>query len=146
MALNLVKTVNFGSSKGSISTVGYRLYSSNGTLSGSRITSGIGEVLSGAGIYSASVHFSNNFNGSILWDTGESTPTYASEDYSPIQDLVSASVDFTRHISAGRWKIDSDESHMIFYKDDNTTEIARFSLTDENGAASTTSIYERTKV
>ena len=146
MAFNLIKTVNFGSSKSSLTTVGYSLYSADGTLSGSRITSGIGEVLAGAGIYSASVHFADHFHGSVLWDTGESTPTYASEDYSPILDLVSSSVDFTRHISAGRWKIDTGQSHMIFYKEDNDTEIARFSLTDSDGNASTESVFERTKV
>ena len=103
MALDIVKTVNFGSSKGSLTTVGYRLCSVDGSLSGSRTTSGVGEVLTGVGIYSASIHFSTNFNGSILWDTGGSSPTYATEDYNPAIDLMSASIDFTRHISSGRW-------------------------------------------
>ena len=152
MSFNLIKTVDFGLSKGSLTTIGYRLYHSDGSLSGSRVTAGTGEVLSGAGIYSASIHFSDFFSGSVLWDTGESTPTYASDDYNPTLDnvtktlnLVSSSVDFNRHISGGRWKIDTDASQMIFYKDDNTTEVARFSLKDSDGNASTSSVFERTK-
>ena len=140
MAFNLIKTVNFGSSRSSLTTVGYRLYSADGTLSGSRITLGIGEVLDGAGIYSASVHFADH-----LWDTGQSTPTYASEDYSPTLDLLSSSIDHTKHMTAGRWKLDTSANQMIFYKDDNSTEIARFNLTDSDGKASTESVFERTK-
>ena len=37
-------------------------------------------------------------------------------------------------------------NQMIFYKEDNATEIARYNLTDENGSPSTTSVFERTKV
>ena len=146
MAQTLIKTVNFGSSKGSLATVGYRIYNSAGTLSGSRITAGVGEILAGTGIYSASVYFADHFNGSVLWDSGDSTPIYASDEYSPVMDLMSASIDFTKHISAGRWKIDTTNSRMIFYKDDNETEIARFSLTDDSGDPSTDSVFERTKI
>ena len=146
MANNSIKTVNFGTSKGSLTTVGYRLYAFDGTLSGSRITANVGEVLDGAGIYSSSVHFADHFKGSILWDTGESAPTYASEDYSPVLDLVSSSIDFTKHMTSGRWKLDSSANQMIFYKEDNSTELARFSLTDDDGNGSVTSVFQRTKV
>tara|TARA_R110000824_G_scaffold401631_1_gene613323 strand:+ start:2075 stop:2515 length:441 start_codon:yes stop_codon:yes gene_type:complete len=145
MAHDSIKTVNFGSSKGSLTTIGYRLYATDGALSGSRITAGVGEILVSAGIYSASVHFASHFEGSILWDTGESSPTYASEDYSPVLQLVSESIDHTKHMTAGRWKLDSSTKQMIFYKDDNSTEIARFDLTDENGDGSVSSVFERTK-
>ena len=33
----------------------------------------------------------------------------------------------------GRWKIDKDTDQMIFYKDDNVTEVARFNLYDALG-------------
>jgi len=148
MAINLVKTVNFGSSKSSLSSPGYRLYNSAGALSGSRVSSGIGEVLTGAGIYSASIHIADSFTGYILWDTGESTPTYASEDIDNVihtLSMMSASVDFTRHLTAGKWKIDKSTYQMIFYKEDNSTEVARFDLYDEDGGSSYTSVFSRVK-
>ena len=151
MPINLKKTVNFGSSKAGLSTVGYRIYDTYGTLSGSRVTSNIGEVLSGAGIYSGSVHIGDNFIGSILWDTGESTPTYASEDVDNVihtLNMISSSVDFTRHITAGRWHIieSGDDRHMVFYKEDNETEVIRFNLTDADGNPTVSSVFQRTKV
>jgi len=143
LGVNVIKTANFGSGKGSLATVGYRLYDVTGSLSGSRITGSVGEVLSGAGIYSASVHFSDNFVGHVLWDTGEATPTYATED---VDNTIRTSMDFTRDISAGRWKMDKATNQMIFYKEDNVTEVARYNLTNENGAPSTSSVFERQKV
>ena len=139
MPITLTKTVNFGSGKGSLSTVGYRLLDSVGTLSGSRITSGVGEVLGGSGIYSASIYFSTAFSGSILWDTGGSSPTFASEDYNRVEEHI----EYTRNHTAGRWLIDEDEKQMIFYKEDNATEVARYNLFDEDGNASVTSVFER---
>jgi hypothetical protein len=141
MSIKLIKTVNFGSGKGSLTTVGYRLLDSAGTLSGSRVTAGIGEVLSAAGIYSASVYFSTAFSGSILWDTGEGTPTYATEDYNGIEE----NVDYTRHIQAGRWLIHTGTYEMIFYREDNETEIARYSLKDRSGAPNFEEVFERVK-
>jgi len=152
MPINLKKTVNFGSSKSGLSTVGYRLHDSDGTLSGSRVAgSTVGEVFSGSGIYSGSVHIADGFIGSILWDTGESTPTYASDDIDNVihtLNMISSSVDFTRHITAGRWHITSsgNDKHMVFYKEDNSTEVIRFNLTDEDGSATVSSVFQRTKV
>ena len=150
MSAKLVKTANFGTGKGALATVGYRLFRSDGSLSGSRITAGIGEVLSGAGIYSSSIYFSDNFSGSILWDTGELSPTYASEDYSPSIDnlsktvnLISGSVDFTKNHSAGRWKLVEEDYQMIFYKEDNVTELARYDLFDGSGSPSVSAVFER---
>lgn len=152
MPITLKKTVNFGSSKSDLSSVGYRLYDSDGALSGSRITGAtVGEVLSGAGIYSGSVHVADGFIGSILWDTGEDTPTYASDDIDNVihtLTMISSSVDFTRHVTAGRWHITSsgDDKHMVFYKEDNDTEVIRFNLTDSDGNATVSSVFQRTKV
>ncbi|MAF25689.1 hypothetical protein CL634_08985 [bacterium] len=148
MAVNLIKTVNFGSSKSGLSSPGYRIYSTSGALSGSRATS-VGEVLAGSGIYSASVHIADNFTGHILWDTGESTPTYASEDVDNTLhtlSLMSSSIDATFHMTTGKWEIDSDTKQMIFYKEDNTTELTRFNLFDENDNPSVKSVFSRVKV
>ena len=141
MAIKLVKTANFGKGKSGLSTVGYRLLWLDGTLSGSRITSGVGEVIASSGIYSASVYFSTSFSGSIVWDTGGSSPSFAAEEYSSVNE----DVNFTRHLTAGRWKIDATEKQMIFYKEDNTTEIARYDLKDRSGNASVDEILERVK-
>ena len=149
MAINIVKTVNFGTNKGSLSAPGYRIVSTSGLMSGSRVTNGIGEVISNSGIYSATVHIADNFTGHILWDSGESTPVYASEDIDNTihtLSMLSSSIDFTRQHQAGRWTIDTDTFQMIFYKEDNTTEIARYNLTDENGDESYTSVFTRTKI
>ena len=141
MSINIVKTVNFGTGKGGISTVGYRIYSSAGALSGSRVTSGVGEVRSGSGIYSGSVHISNNFTGYLLWDSGESTPIYASEDI----DVISI-VENTKQMTSGKWRIDSSSNQMIFYGEDNVTEISRFNLFDSSGSPSVSSVFSRVKV
>ena len=141
MPIRLTKTVNFGGNKGSLSTVGYRIIDSVGATSGSRITANVGEVLAGSGIYSGSVYFTNSFSGSVLWDTGEATPTYASEDYNGLEE----DVDYTRHIQAGRWLIHTGTFEMIFFREDNETEIARYSLTDRSGDASFDEVFERVK-
>tara|TARA_R110000824_G_scaffold132423_1_gene294881 strand:- start:483 stop:944 length:462 start_codon:yes stop_codon:yes gene_type:complete len=153
MAVTLVKTVNFGTSKGSLTTVGYRVLNSLGVISGSRTTSGVGEIIAAAGIYSASIYFESNFNGSVLWDTGGAAPAYASEEYNSQVDnintqvlLVSASVDFTRHMTSGKWKIDVDADQMIFYKEDNSTEIARYDLRNQNGDKDLRNVFIRNKV
>ena len=141
MPIRLTKTVNFGGNKGSLSTVGYRIIDSVGATSGSRITAGVGEVLAGSGIYSGSLYVTNSFSGSVLWDTGEATPTYASEDYNGLEEHI----DFTRHITAGRWQIDKDAFEMIFYREDNETEIARYALKDRDGDPSFTEVFDRIK-
>jgi hypothetical protein len=149
MPTNVVKTANFGSGKGSLSTVGYRIYNSSGNLSGSRITSGVGEILAGSGIYSGSVHISEGFIGNILWDTGESAPVYASEDIDNTLNtlsVISSSIDTTKQLTAGRWQILTASNQMVFYRDDNSTEIARYNLFDDEGEASSSSVFQRVKV
>jgi hypothetical protein len=141
MPITLVKNVNFGSALSGLTTVGYRLYWLDGTLSGSRVTSGVGEILTNSGIYSSSIYFSTSFSGSILWDTGGSSPTYATEEYNPQPEQI----DFIRNIEGGRWKIDTSTNKMTFYKDDNTTAVATFDLKDSDGSASSTSVFERVR-
>ena len=140
-SINLVKSANFGSGKGSLTTVGYRILDTGGSLSGSRITAGVGEVIGGSGIYSASMHFTSEFSGSIIWDTGEASPAYATEDYNGNEYKI----DFTRHVTTGRWRIDKSASEMIFYKEDNQTEIVRYELFDEDGNPSVSSVFDRRK-
>lgn len=50
------------------------------------------------------------------------------------------------NMEGGRWKIDSVTNQMIFYKADNTTEVARFNLFDSAGAPASENVYERRRV
>ena len=54
-------------------------------------------------------------------------------------------VQFIKDIEGGRWIIDSALNQMIFYKDDNITEIARFDLTDATGQPTNTNVFERVR-
>jgi len=51
---------------------------------------------------------------------------------------------FLKDIEGGKWKIIGNQ--MIFYKDDNTTEVARFNLFDSAGSPTMTNVYERQRV
>jgi len=53
-------------------------------------------------------------------------------------------VDFIANIEGGRWRIVSNQ--MIFYAEDNVTEIARFNLFDSLGSPTMTNVYERVRV
>jgi len=80
----------------------------------------------------------NNAAGLIVHESGVSGLT-AEE---------SAALTFISDIEGGRWKIDEVAQQMIFYKDDNITEVARFNLLDSAAAPTGTpaDAYERTRV
>jgi hypothetical protein len=59
-------------------------------------------------------------------------------------DLTAVDLDFIKSIEGGRWKI--IDNQMVFYKDDNTTEVARFNLFDAGGAPAEEDVFERTRV
>lgn len=77
-----LKSVNFGTAKTGLSTVGYTLYDKTGSVLRSRSTSGVHE-LGTSGIYVAEINFPNEAC-VLLWDSGEVTPRYA-QDESTIQ-------------------------------------------------------------
>ena len=127
-----------------------------GSVSIPRTTSGVYQTA--PGIYAAYVTFPDDFRGSIVWDTGTifSTTSYASEQYNyeennPRVDYVAQKVDQMSttigqlyDIQYGRWKIINNQ--MIFYKDDNSTEVARFDLYDDSGNATMDAVFDRIKV
>lgn len=80
MARTALRIVNFGTSKTGLSTVGYTVYDTSRNVAYSRSTSGVGEIGSGTGIYSAIVTLPDD-DAVVLWDTGEATPKYSTEDY-----------------------------------------------------------------
>ena len=59
---------------------------------------------------------------------------------------IKSDLNFVKDIEGGRWK--REGSLMIFYKDDNSTEVARFNLLNESGSAvsgPTANATERTR-
>jgi len=139
MAVTLIKTANLGSGMGGrVSDVYFTIYDSAGSVSAARTNTGVYELGSSTGVYGVSVSIANDFQGSIFWDVN-STSVYAAEEISSDQRL-------TRLMTSGRWQIDKDSVQMIFYEEDNATEIMRFNLKDKEGDASYTEVFDRTKV
>jgi hypothetical protein len=57
---------------------------------------------------------------------------------------VQEDIIFLRGITAGRWHI--IDNQMIFYGEDNVTEIARYNLLDDNGQPSMEAVFDRVRV
>lgn len=53
-------------------------------------------------------------------------------------------VNFIKDIEGGRWSIIGNQ--MVFYKEDNITELARFNLFDANGVPAAESVFDRQRV
>jgi hypothetical protein len=141
MALNIIKTANLGTGMtGQTGNVNYTLYWPSGDTYSTRRTTGIYEVVASSGIYGVNISVATDFSGSIVWDVTD-TSVYAVES---IEEDVNSR--YNRLINSGRWKIDASSNQMIFYKDDNTTEIARYNLKDRTGAASVTEVFDRERV
>lgn len=79
--MNIIQTVNFGSSKGGLSTVGYRLLNTDGSVKQVRTTTGVFEVVASTGLYACYISFDNDWQGIIVWDTGDTPLLYAVEEY-----------------------------------------------------------------
>lgn len=62
------------------------------------------------------------------------------EESAQLSEIFS-NVEFIKAIEGGRWKIENNQ--MIFYEDDNLTEVCRFNLFDKQGQAAEESVYER---
>lgn len=142
-AIKVLKTANLGRGKGGLSTVGFTIFNAEGTETSSRSTTGVHEIGTGTGLYGAQVSFASAFSGSIMWDTGDgSSKVYAVEEVNSID----GSVQYIKDLTAGMWKIDGTSKQMIFYAEDNATELARYNLKDSSGAGSVTEVFEREKV
>lgn len=172
MALQLLKNVNFGPQKSGLTgQVGYTILDVTGNSLTSRTTTGVYELANGSGIYAANVTFPDNFHGAILWDSGDLSPAYASEqcnveendpkvglNYELLQQITgsiasingtlsttSTNIQFLVDMEGGRWRITAG-NQMIFYKADNVTEVARFNLFDINGDPTADAAAERCRV
>lgn len=189
MSLLQFRTSNLGKSRtGLAGTVGYTILDEVGSVVTSRTTAGIFELTSGSGMYGAHITFPDDFNGSIVWDSGEtpsSSLVFANEEYNyqannPNVDLILSSsydisgsietvsakvteissslavvsgavgeihcnVEFIKDIEGGRWKVDTSSNQMIFFKNDNSTEVARFNLFDSGSNPTSECVFERVR-
>ena len=64
-----------------MATVGYTLINADSTEKQARATAGVFEKPDGKGIYACNITFDNDWSGMVVWDTGEGTPIYASQDF-----------------------------------------------------------------
>lgn len=149
-------SVNFGKLKANAvaaNGVGYTVLDQEGTIVTARTTTGVYQTA--PGIYAALITHTNDFVGQVVWDTGSyfSDISYASEDLNGIEKLddlftvvtaMDARIQGIYDIQFGRWKIINNQ--MIFYKDDNVTEIVRYNLLDDAGNPSIDAVFERLKV
>ena len=159
MPLSQLRNCNFGPNRlnatGS-NGVGYAILDRTGFVIAPRTTSGVYQTA--PGIYAAYISFPDAFSGQVVWDTGIAflTASYATEQYNTeennprVDDIynmtlqMSSTLGSLYDIQYGRWKIVSNQ--MVFYKDDNITEVARFDLFDDSGNPSEDAVFERVKV
>ena len=122
-------------------TAGFTLIDGDGNISAARSTTGVHEVGTDTGIYASQINFTTEFSGSILWDTGGGNPRYASEEYNPTDERLK----FNYDIAGGKWILDPTLNQMIFFAEDNTTEIARFDMKDSAGSPTVNEVFSRTR-
>lgn len=135
--MKVLQTANLGRSLGGISgSIRYAVYDTLGAEQVSATNTGIYEMGSSTGIYGVELNLSTQFSGSILWSVNGNTSVYAAEE-------IAIDQKFSRYIHTGRWQIEESNKQMVFYQDDNATEIARFDLFDRNGNKSIDELFER---
>jgi hypothetical protein len=139
--VKLSKTVNFGKGLSNRAPfVYYSIYDTLGNSSIFRSTGSIYQIGAGTGVYGSEISFSQNFSGSILWEV-----TASNGNIVFASDEVEIDSRLTRHFTVGKWQIDKTANEMIFYQDDNVTEMGRFNLADHTGKASTDQVFIRTR-
>ena len=135
--MKVLQTANLGKSQGGISgSIRYTVYDTLGAEKIAPTNSGVYELGSVTGIYGTELNLSTQFSGSILWSVNGNSSVYATEE-------IKIDQKFARYIHTGRWKIEEADKQMVFYQDDNSTEIARFDLFDRNGVKSIDELFER---
>ncbi len=98
----------------------------------------------GAGRYTfaANEHFSED-----IWSqdmTAVDSSIIPSGSNTPVSTAGHA-INAIYNIQYGRWKVNTTTNEMIFFKPDNATEIARFSLLDSSGSSSINDVFERVR-
>tara|TARA_A100001201_G_scaffold143367_1_gene144713 strand:- start:2726 stop:3157 length:432 start_codon:yes stop_codon:yes gene_type:complete len=135
--LKVLQTANLGKGYSGISgSIRYQLFDTLGTSVLSSRNTGVYELGTSTGMYGVELNLSTQFSGSIVWSVDGNTNVYATEEVKIDQKMA-------RYIHTGRWLVDESSNEMIFYQDDNVTEIARFALFDRNGVSSIDELFER---
>ena len=135
--MKVLQTANLGKGYAGISgSIRYQLFDTLGTNIVSLTNTGIYELGTNTGLYGVQLDLSTQFSGSSVWSVNGNTRVYATEEEKMDQKMA-------RYIHTGRWLVDEDTKQMIFFQDDNTTEIAKYDLFDRNGNPSITELFER---
>lgn len=75
-----LRTVNFGSGYAGSVAIGYSIYNNQGSIVGTRKTSGVFEIGTSTGIFGALVGLSDKDEQILMWDTGGANPRYAIDE------------------------------------------------------------------
>ena len=135
--MKVSQTANLGKSLGGVSgSIRYQLFDTLGSSVLSVRNTGVYELGTNTGLYGVQLDLSTQFSGSIVWSVNGNTNVYATEEVKIDQKMA-------RYIHTGRWLVDENTKQMIFFQDDNTTEIAKYDLFDRNGNSSITELFER---
>ncbi len=135
--MKVLQTANLGKGYSGISgSIRYQLFDTLGASVLSARNTGVYELGTSTGLYGVQLNLSTQFSGSIVWSINGNTNVYATEEVKIDQKMA-------RYIHTGRWLVDENTNQMVFYQDDNTTEIARYALFDRNGASSIDELFER---
>lgn len=135
--MKVLQTANLGKGYSGISgSIRYKLFDTLGASVLSSRNTGVYELGTSTGMYGVELNLSTQFSGSIVWSVDGNTNVYATEEVKIDQKMA-------RYIHTGRWIVDENTNEMIFYQDDNVTEIARFALFDRNGVSSIDELFER---
>ena len=138
--MKVLQTANLGKGYADRTTdVRYSIYNTLGVETTSATNTGIYQLGLSTGLYGVELNLNNLFSGSIVWSIDGNSSVYATEEIKIDQKMA-------RYIHTGRWIIDESSKQMIFYEDDNTTEIVRYDLKDRDGNASIDEIFERRRV
>jgi len=135
--LKVLQSANLGKGYSGISgSIRYQLFDTLGVSVLSERNTGVYELGTATGLYGVQLDLSTQFSGSIVWSVNGNTRVYATEEVKIDQKMA-------RYIHTGRWQVDENTNQMIFYQDDNTTEIAKYDLFDRDGNSSITELFER---
>jgi len=135
--MKVLQTANLGKSLSGMSgSIRYQLFDTLGASVLSARNAGIYELGTSTGLYGVQLDLSTQFSGSIVWSVNGNTNVFATEEVKIDQKMA-------RYIHTGRWLVDENTNQMIFYQDDNTTEIAKYDLFDRDGNSSITELFER---
>lgn len=135
--MKVLQTANLGKSLGGISgSIRYQLFDTLGSSTLSTTNTGIYELGTGTGLYGVQLNLSTQFSGSIVWSVDGNTNVFATEEVKIDQKMA-------RYIHTGRWRVLTGSNEMVFFQDDNETEIARYGLFDRTGKSSIDELFER---